>query len=162
MVAPLVAAEDLNGFQGGPFTQQQVDAAAAQVRTLCGWHIAPKITETVRVDSDGAHILLLPTMHITAVEKVTDAGGVELTGWTWSEKGMLARPGGFPVGFGAVHVTMTHGYDTVPAELLPTIAGRTARRVAQESLGARSVTYDGSDVSHMDAALAAYKLRPRP
>lgn len=148
---------------GGPFTQAQIDAAAAQIRGYCGWHIAPERTDTVRLDSDGAAVLRLPTLKLIEVIDVQDAAGNPITGWLWSDKGMLHRPGGFPAGFGAVTVTMRHGYEDLPPDLLTVLSGMTSRRVVQESLGARSVTFAASaDTILYEAPLARYKLGPRP
>lgn len=159
----LLSSEDLAGLPGGPFTQAAVNAAAEQVRTLCGWHIAPEITETIRLDSDGAATVLLPSMRVASVESVRDADtGEELAEWRWSPHGMIHRPGGFPEGFQRIEVTFTHGFPKAPADLLPVIADRTERRVMQESLGSRSVSYSAEGDRTIDSGLTRYKLRPRP
>lgn len=157
---PLVTPEQLEPF-GGLLPPAKVEAAAAQVRALCGWHIAPVITETVHVDSEGGTLLVLPTLRLVELVSVTDVDGNELDDVSWSRHGYLRRTQRFPEGPRAVEVTMRHGYDTVPADLLGAIAERTSRRVLQESLGSRSVSYAVDDPS-TGGTLSLYRLGPRP
>lgn len=157
----LATVDDLAGLPGGPFSPEAVRAAGEIVRRMCGWHVAPSVTETILVDSPGGDVLWLPSRHVTDVATVRDMTGsdpVDLTGWRWSEAGLLS--GRFPAGFRAVEVTLTHGYPSCPADLLPVVADRTRRRVMAESLGARSVTY-GTESNHLLDSLAGYRLGPR-
>ena len=161
VIADLVQPTDLVDFPGGPFSAATVKAAGESVRRLCGWHIAPSVTETIVLDSPGGDVLWLPSRHVTAVESVRDLTGVQpvdLTGWRWSAAGMLS--GKFPAGFRVVEVTLTHGFDSCPPDLLPVVVDRTRRRVMAESLGARSVTY-GTESNHLLDSLAGYRLGPR-
>lgn len=166
---PLVDASDLADFPGAPFTPSQVKAAADQIRDECGWHIAPQLTQTLALDSDGGRLLALPTLHLVEVTAVRDMTGTApnvLDGWRKSRIGLLERTAGvWPQGLEAVEVTIVHGYEACPAALLPAIAARCQRfnkdgTVRQESLGSRSVSFgiiEGGDVS---AALARYRLGP--
>ena len=159
---PLVLPGDLDGFPGAPFSPEPVMSAAADLRRAAGWHIAPSVTETVTLDHDGAGVLRLRSLYVTAVTAVRDVSTdtpSDLTGWRWSQDGMLS--GCFPCGFRSVEVTFTHGYPQCPAELLPVVASRTQRKVMQESVGARSVTYS-SDSGPAEPALESYRLGPRP
>lgn len=159
----LVVAADLAAFPGAPFAEDTVRAAAGQVRRICGWHIAPEITETVVLDHNGAGVLHLPSLYVKAVSSVKDVTGdtpVEVTGFRWSRAGMLS--GRFPSGFRAVEVTFTHGFDECPADLLPVIASRTQRRAMQESLGSRSVSYSAEGDRAFESTLDTYRLGPRP
>jgi hypothetical protein len=165
---PLLSEGDLGGFPGAPYTAQQATAAAAGVRTLCGWHIAPQVSETVVLDSDGGPLLLLPTLKLVEVAEVRDLTGDEpraIEGWRSSSAGMLYRRGGWPRGFGAVEVTMTHGHEVCPPELVPEVAARAqaAKRdqsVSQETLGSRSVSLRERAVA--SPVLERHMLPPRP
>lgn len=162
---PLAMPGDLDGIDGAPFTESAVRAAGEQIRRLAGWHIAPEVAETLTVDSPGGDTLWLPTRHVVEVTAVRDVSGDtprELSGWRWSQSGMLSRRGGFPCGFRAVEVDLKHGYESCPVDLLPVIADRTNRRVMQESLGSRSVTYGVDGDRTIDQTLSLYKLGPRP
>lgn len=167
-MVPLADALDLEGFPGGPFTDSVVFAAAESVRSECGWHIAPQVTETITVDSPGGRVLLLPSLFVTEVTAVRDVTGDEprtLTGWRISRAGMLHLAGGWPEGFAAVEVDLTHGYESCPAELLAVIADRALRNakdstVVQESLGSRSVSY--RDAPLASPVLARYRLQGAP
>ena len=159
----LVTPADLVDFPGAPFKSSTVEAAAGQVRRICGWHIAPSLTETVTLDHDGGPVLYLPSLYVTDVVSVKDAmGGTprEIMGWRWSGAGMVE--GSFPRGFRAVEVTLTHGYVECPADLLPVLASRTQRRAMQESLGSRSVAYSAEGDRAFESTLDSYRLGARP
>lgn len=164
-IAPLATSADLVGIGGGPFTEKAVQAAGDQVRRLAGWHIAPEIEDILVLDSPGGDVLWLPTRHVVAVTAVRDVSGDEpreLLGWRWSQSGMLSLSSGFPRGFRVVEVELTHGYDECPSDLLPVIADRTNRRVMQESLGSRSVTFGVDGDRTIDQTMSLYRLGPRP
>jgi len=99
-----------------PRVQPLLDGATAGIRRYCGWHVAPKVTETLRFDGPGGNLLLLPSLRVVAVSSVT-VRGVELDedAFEWSEKGMLRRLGGcWPTRFRSVEVTLEHGFETAP------------------------------------------------
>jgi hypothetical protein len=162
---PILADEtDLTDFPGAPFPAGKVLSACEAIRREAGWHIAPSVTETLTLDSEGGPLLVLPTLYLTAVTEVRDMTGSEpqvLTGWRLSRKGLLSGCW-FPAGFSAVEVDVTHGYDACPPELFPVIADWTARRVMQESLGSRSVAYSADGDSPIASTLARFKLPSRP
>lgn len=160
----LVTAADLADFPGAPFAEVRVEAAGEALRSEAGWHIAPEVTETLTVDADGGHFLFLPTMRLSAVTEVRDVSGDAprvLDGWRKSRKGVIYRAGGWPTGFETVEVDVVHGYAACPRELLPVVADYTSRRVTQESLGSRSVSYS-NDESRLDARVARFKIPARP
>lgn len=162
---PLVLPSDLDGFPGAPFSNEVTLAASEAVRRECGWHIAPQVTQTLTLDVSGGPVLILPTLRLVSVSEVRDVTGDAprvLTGWRMSQAGMLSRRGGWPCGFGAVEVDVVHGYDACPPELLPLIASGAHRRVRQESMGGRSVTFVDDDTVGGGSVLARFKLGPRP
>lgn len=164
----LVAPEALTGFPGAPFPPKVVDAAGAQVRDQCGWHIAPQITETLTVEGDGAATLLLPSLRVIAVTEVRDVTGADpkiLDGWRPSPSGVLYRQTRWPVG--PIEVDLTHGYDACPDGLLPIIAERAQTfgkdaSVRQESLGSRSVSYGQMEGTSSTSVLARYTIPTSP
>lgn len=139
-VQPLAAPDQLATWRSGD-PALLVPAAEGAVRSYCGWHIAPAVTETLVLDSPGTHVLLLPSMHVTAVSEVRgltldDPAGysmglygegnygdppVILDGWRATVTprfgaGILERsPYRWPMG--VVEVDLTHGYATVPADV---------------------------------------------
>lgn len=162
----LVSTSDLEGMDGAPFSQARVKAAAETVRRMAGWHIAPSTTEVVTVDHDGGSTLLLRSLYVTDVVAVRDVSGPtprELTGWRWSQAGMISFAGGGPCGFRSVEVEFVHGYESCPADLLPVIASSIERRIVQESLGSRSVTLANDDLGMgASSVLSMYSIRARP
>lgn len=157
---PLIQPADLVGFRGAPFSAKVTSAAAASVRTKCEWHIAPSVTETVKLRAGGS-VVLLPSLHVTDVASVVDVNDAEITGWDWSPEGIIELPyGGFPR---FVTVTFTHGYPDCPDDLLPIIAeravGQASGRIKSESLAGRSISLEGGD--DPSSVLAKYSLNGR-
>lgn len=167
--APLLGPVDLTGFPGAPFSAEVIAAVAEQIRSICGWHVAPTLSETLTVDSDGERTLFLPSLRVvevTAVRDLTDPNNPKtIDGWTWSEDGMLTRKHGgyWPEGLRALEVDITHGYETCPSDLFPVAADFGRRRVQQESIGGRSVTFvSGAEDDRLGSTLSAYRIRVRP
>lgn len=150
LVTSAEVASELGVAVATPDTMRRVDAAAAAIRRAAGWHIGPVVTETLTLDSDGGRVLPLPTGRLVSLVAVA-ADGVDITPYVRkSAGGWLKRDyGHFPDNPESVVVTITHGYaaGTYPdlVALVVAIAGRatevTGVAVAQESIGARSVTY---------------------
>lgn len=126
-----------------------LDAANQAVRSYCGWHVAPVITETVRLDGDGRHTLLLPTGRLLRVDAVTNDGVDVLDLVDPSTKGMLEIRGRrWSDRLGGIVVTITHGHDQAPdlAGVIATAAARGATTglnagIAQQAVGPASVRY---------------------
>lgn len=98
-------------------------AAVSAIRHACGWHIAPSVTETLTVEGDGSGLLLLPTLHLTGVSAVSNDGEAlaDLTdkdAFQWSRRGVLRWNRRWSAKYDGVSVTITHGYDDFPPELL--------------------------------------------
>lgn len=92
----------------------------AAVRSWCGWHVGPSVTETLSVEAVGGRVLVLPSLHVTEVTAIRDEDGNEVTGWKSRENGIVRGC------WRAEHlyeVDLTHGYDEFPSELL-SIVGR--------------------------------------
>lgn len=167
--------------QPGAPSQDDLDIIAGDIRAYCGWHIAPKVTETITLDSDGQDAIVLPTLKLQDVTAVRYWNGSEMaplsgwdarTGWS-SQRCSIFHPGGFPKGRRALEVDIVHGYDSVPPELAKGITklvtGPGPEDVASESLPGHAVTFRGSTTATATAAVLAssgalsrYKLGPRP
>ena len=169
---PLLTLEALSGVRGAPTDQVVLDRLSERIRTICGWHIAPELTETVTLDSYGQDTLPLPTLHLVDVTSVRYWNGSEmvpLDGWDsrtgWSPTScVIHRPGGFPIGRRAIEVTMVHGYTTVPGAIVDAVADIVGNgRIVQESLAGRSVSFAETAVGWgAVGALSRYRLGPRP
>lgn len=155
---PLIQPAELNGFRGAPFPGNITEAAAESIRTQCEWHIAPSLDATLKVRAGGS-VILLPSLHVTAVASVVDNHGTAVAGWEWYPNGILERPAGFPA---FVSVTFTHGYPACPKELLPIIAERAVSqasgRIKSEALAGRSVSLEGGYDPDAARILAKYTL----
>jgi len=144
--------------------------ASARIRRAAKQHIS-SITSTVRVRVEGG-VAVLPGNPITAVTSVTqltEDGGAAVTGWRWDGRdqvhGINTSPttnlpvmARWPTD---VLVTYTHGWTTIPDELLDLVCSIAARigsvpasggmeaGVRSESIDDYSVTYA---VEALDAA----------
>lgn len=110
-----------------PETQRALDAALAKVRHFCGWHVSPVMQMTVILDRSRWSTLILPTLKLVSLDAVSvDGVAVDLTNVRISREapGVIAtkdsRPfGGYPMlndpGYGAISVTMTHGFTAAEA-----------------------------------------------
>ncbi|MCK0174800.1 hypothetical protein [Mycolicibacterium sp. F2034L] len=100
-----------------PPTSQDVALSAA--RSFCGWHVTPeREDEAVVFDGPGARLLALPTLRLVELTAVSEDGvELDLADLEVSARGLVRkRNGGWWSGrFGAIVVTMTHGYDEADA-----------------------------------------------
>lgn len=132
--APLVAPNDydLLSWQAGD-QNTFLSFACAQVRTFCGWHIAPTLSvtgETHFIGADG--VTMLRSTYVTSIDAVVvgESGNqstlAAVSDYTWvSPKGWLRihPQGSVPQTTYAwlkempVALSYTHGYDTTPLDV---------------------------------------------
>lgn len=175
MPTPLAIETDLSDFQAGD-PLKMLEWVSAVIRAYCGWHIAPVLTETLHVDGEGSRHLWLPSLHVTGVAEVKNNGEVvDPDQYDWSESGYLElRCGHFSTRPRGIEVTLTHGYDTAPGDLVEatvSIASRSGDTggTVMERAGQVQVsfgTFNGVSggvalLDHEKAVLAPYKLPPR-
>jgi hypothetical protein len=119
------------------------------------------VTETKKFRADGT-VLLLPSLHVTAVTSIQDVSGNELTGWDWLPEGIIECLSGFPR---FVTVTFTHGYASCPDDLLPIIAdralGHATGRIKAEALAGRSIQLEPGADPTTTSVLGKYALNGR-
>lgn len=158
---PLTHDSDLSSFQGAPFADAVVRAAEASIRRDCNWHIAPVVTETVKVKCRNPWFLVLKTLRIVSVTSVTGDDSVAVTGFTVEDPATLCPPVNSWWVVGRTYtVVLSHGYDSAP-DLLPVVASRCQRQVQDSSLTQRSETVgqrtssESYNVGRMTEELAA-------
>lgn len=161
----MIEASDLVGFAGAPYQQKAIDAAVGSIRAQCEWHIAPPVEETWTMRTGGTDTLVLRTLRVVDVVAVASPYRQGLTPADVYDlgDGVLLMPGGWPE---LVTITVRHGFDQCPPELLALIAdrARTATvggRIKQESLAGRSVALEGGVDSATDTVLSRYMLGGR-
>ena len=163
-------------FGETPRTVTALQAAEGALRDVCGWHVAPVLTETLTVDGNGRSKLKLPTQHIRAVTEVRVDGRDVTSNVRWSEIGMLEGLT-FPRKFRSVEVDLVHGYEPAEIDGLLAIVTAASKRaetnpaIASQSVAGASVRYWGSDqggpLSHLltlteREAIAPYMLTRGP
>lgn len=107
-----------------PETLRALNAALAQVRQYCGWHVSPELQMTLTLDGNGRHDLWLPTLNIVSVDSITvfdsnldatvsiDVNDPTQFAMSSSAPGILYRGqcGRWDWGYSNVSVTLTHGF----------------------------------------------------
>lgn len=104
--------------QGDPETVRLLAEGLSAARRYCGWHVTPIVTDDeVTLDGPGGRLLRLPTLRLGELTSVRE-NGVELGVDTLyvSALGMVSKRSGgcWSDKFGAIEVTMTHGFDAAP------------------------------------------------
>ena len=95
----------------------RLEQAEALVRAYCGWHIAPSRGGSETFDAIADNVLLLKSLHVTAVASVTENGTtVDPSDYSWTEAGVLTRRC-WSWATGPIVATFTHGYDVPPPEV---------------------------------------------
>lgn len=115
-----------------PLTTEDARALAeAEVRGYCGWHVAPERTEDLVLDGSDASVLVLPSLHVTAVNNITvDGAAVDVSTVEWSGAGFLRRAAVWASRLRGVVVNVTHGYAEWPVEV-DAVAERIAARAIE-------------------------------
>lgn len=90
----------------------------AAVRAWCGWHIAPSVTETVKVESEGGRVTLLPSLYVTGCTEVRDEDGSTVSDWKVRRNGVARGSWSAEVEY---EFDITHGYAELPVELQPIV-----------------------------------------
>jgi len=96
--------------------QLALDAALAAVRSFCGWHIVPSVTETVNVWSPDGRSVFVQTLNLTSITSVVqDAVTIASSAYTFESYGVITMAqGGYFSTLTRVAVNFTHGYATLP------------------------------------------------
>jgi hypothetical protein len=120
-------------------------SAGATIRTYCGWHIAPSVTETLQKVPIGQQgVIMLPSLYVTDVAAVyvqanpqQDPQLLDPSSYVWFQQGFIQpigqaffgsawyagyyyEPGPYylPMSNGGIAtVTLTHGYPAVPEDI---------------------------------------------
>ncbi len=165
---------EVEGAFGASDSSTHLAAALQAVRSYCGWHIGPVVTETLAVDGDGATSVNLPTLRLVSVTSLTvDGVTAEADSFEWAEDGRLRRSGGFGYKLLGVRAVVEHGLDGFPddvAAVVCSLAGagvalsgagllRQVGQVAYDTAGRASGGVDVLALSHK-AILDKYKLPP--
>lgn len=159
---PLTQDSDLSSFPGAPYADAVIRAAEASIRRDANWHIAPQVTEAMEVECTDPWRLVLQSLRVVSVASVVGDDSVAVTGYKVHKHGSYLTPpdrSWWTVGM-IYTVTLTHGYDSAP-DLLPVVASRCQRQMADQSLTQRSETVgqrtssESYNVGRMTEELAA-------
>lgn len=177
-LAPLATVADLEArgvtvaaSETGPLAVF-LDVASAIVRDAAGASIS-QLTSTITLDGSRASRIRLPGLPVRSVTTV-EIDGAPVTDWRLSN-GALWRASGWQSDYGPseVTVTYTHGFPTVPADIVDLVcrlaaralvalrsgsdaAGMADRVAVSERIGDYSATYSYVD-QFSDVELPTYK-----
>lgn len=170
MSIPAIVELSNGSLPKGP--QFWLDAATAEVRKYCEWHITPVITQELVLDGPGGKDLFIPSGRLVSLTACTNDGVDVLADVDPSAKGILTlRSGRWSTRNGSIRITLTHGFEEAQdvAGVIAAVAGRSASspgNVVRQNAGPMGVSYgtvDGAPVSlpllkSEKETLAPYKL----
>lgn len=135
---------------GSKIDQAAIDTAVETIRRLADWHVWPERAETLRVDSPGDPMVVLPTKRLVAVNAVrVDGKEVAVDPDGWSPDGTIWIDGLRPTCSGRprrVEVDVVHGYSG-PGDVLSLVrsmAGRSASPSQSYQVGRINVGAPGA------------------
>ena len=92
-------------------------AAGDVVRNYCGWHLSPRVHDSVTRPIGSRGIVALPSRYVTSIESVTREDGsiISPNDYWWSEEGWLELC--IYCCADRVTIDFAHGYTTLPADI---------------------------------------------
>lgn len=122
-----------------------LNAANQAIRTECGWHVAPIITEDLVLDGTGGTVLLVPSKRVRDIVSAKN-NGVDVTDQVKFSRraGVLTLASGWSCDVGSIELTIEHGYalDEVSdvAGLIVALTKRAAAggAIVQQAVGSAS------------------------
>lgn len=129
-----------------------LDAANRAIRAYCGWHVAPVIPETLTLDGSGGKTLLLQSLRVIELERVT-SDGVDVTERVQvSERaGMLEIDGEWSNRLGGIKVELRHGFTAEEVPDIATLILNVAKRAGSGQSLIASQSVNGASVSYLTA-----------
>lgn len=145
---------------------EPITVGEAAVRSWCGWHVAPRVSETVSLEGDGGRVLLLPSLLVADVTEIRGESGEVQSGYKWRPNGVLR---GCWTNEELYEVDFVHGYVIMPIELQAIIddidAAGLGKSVKRQSAGPFLLEF-GADLDAQPISVRSvidrYKLPPRP
>ena len=142
MAEPFLTPEGLQQYRSGDETLL-LEAAQGEIRDYCGWHIAPSETVTnasVRIGERG--LILLPTLHLTAVGQVQVDGRTLVYGvdYDWDKVGYISRLVPSWPRHRVATVTYTHGYAEIPPNVA--VIGYELAQRAMDTVGGNTKDFN--------------------
>lgn len=129
---------DISEYEAYQSCLRAIKEATEVIKNYCQQEIE-RVSETITIDCAGGSKIYLPELPVSAVTKVIE-DEVELTAnddYKLGQHGILYRVDGYwPAGIQNVVITYTHGYVTIPDDIVG-VCARSASRVYQAGLRAK-------------------------
>jgi len=151
--------ELLTGVPLSGFEPQDVREASEAIRSYCGWHIAPAISDTVTLRIErGRGTVILPTLQLNSITSVT----VDGTLWSASDyEAYLGRTARIDLGRGVlarrVVVVFNHGFTEAPGDVI-----RVVKSLARSGATGSSVRVGSVQISSSTSTVSASLTSLRP
>lgn len=169
-MSPLVSVDNWGDYSKSPppdNAETLLLAASGSIRSYCGWNITREVVEDAELDAYGGPLLALPTLHLVSIEALYEEDSYleDRVDYRWSRRGLIRRkPKGkcWPSEYGCIRYSITHGYETCPAELAALTIGLAKRadtvptgilqkQVGGISLQFKDVPLDSAEKGVLDA-----------
>lgn len=102
-----------------PTAPTSQDVARSVARRFCGWHVTPvNEDDVVTLDGPRSPLLVLPTLRLIELGGVVEDGvTLNVANLHWSTRGLVRKKSGanWSRNYGAIVVTMTHGFEAAEA-----------------------------------------------
>lgn len=148
----MITPAELSAYMGREFTEAEalqatalIDIVEASIESEAGVSFIPVIDDSITIQADGHGIIELNKKPVTNVSHIADVNGEEILSWEFD--GLSTIYNLYPLQ--VVHLTYSHGFDTVPRDIRGVALGAASRvmynpsGLRQETVGAISVTYPG-------------------
>lgn len=148
----MITPAELSAYMGREFTEAEalqatslIEIVEASIESEAGVSFTPVVDDNIVIQADGHGIIELNKRPVTDVSYVADVNGNEILSWEFD--GLSTIYNLYPLQ--VVHLTYSHGFDTVPRDIRGVALGASSRvmynpsGLRQETVGAISVTYPG-------------------
>lgn len=99
-----------------PFLEMALRAASKRIREHCGWHIAETFQTLYKTRRGDGHPLWLPSLHLRSIDSLVVDG--RLVDLTETPVDFVEETGETDIRGRNIRVTFTHGFESVPEDLV--------------------------------------------
>lgn len=149
-------------------TDRLLAAGLKAAQRYCGWHVTPERVDVLTLDGPGGRLLRLPTLRLVELTAISENGvALDVDELCVSPLGMVSKKYGgcWASNFGAIEVTMTHGFDDAPDFDAAVLSAIDRASLAPEGGAVRAIgpfQFDTSGTDTERAILDMYRLERTP
>lgn len=124
-----------------------LERASNRFRGEVGHPVHQVVGDTIWLDGDGTDTLLLPAAPFTTITVEVD--GAVVTDFKPARRsGILRRPSGWPDGLENIEIVYTHGYETIPGDIVDAVLEQAQTQlfampaISSQGIGPGNVSYE--------------------